>query len=128
MKIRTRIAIICEHFRHREGHKPGFADVTPIRTERYLVLTDGGLIERERQYFLARPNFFYFRGCGRPCYLPLNPGPQIGGPDWAVTEGWPCEFVSKHDRSSGPYCYCEVGQQQGDKLMVIGQIRGQYIR
>lgn len=56
-------------------HEPGPADVST---------TEPG------KPFAARPNFHYFRGCGRPCWLPLYPMPRLV-PGTAVTKGWPIE-------------------------------------
>lgn len=41
-----------------------------------------------------------------------------------VTEGWPCEFYSQHDKSRGPHCY-SASMSRGDLVRVVGQVRGQ---
>ncbi len=129
MSLREQLAFARARLRRRDGHKPGWRDVTDLRTEYYFATTARGYEQRARQYFMAYPNFYYFSACGRPCYLPLNPALRIGGPDWAVTEGWPCEFRTRHDRSSGPYCYSRnPGRKLGERVKVIGQLRGQPIR
>lgn len=106
-----RLKYLKQRCRRRSGHRPGLDDVTHMQygTE-----------------FFARPNFYYFEKCGRPCYLPLNPAPYIGGTDWAVTEGWPCEYYVPRNQSTGPYC---IGKSsgRGDWVRVIGQVRGQLI-
>ncbi len=75
--------------------------------------------------FLVQPNFYYFEGCGRPCWLPLNPAPKRGGPDWAVTDGWPTE------PDYADYKYIKRNYVLDDPDMVdnyvrvIGQVRSQ---
>lgn len=92
------------------GHKPGFTDVS---TSQLGVP------------FKARPNFYYFEGCGRPCYLPLNPGPKLGDGTgtWPVTLGWPCEGYFQHDQHAGPHCYSNT-PHDGDWVEVVGQVTG----
>lgn len=123
MKLRH----LKQRFRLRGGHRPGRRD---IRTDRdYIGAGFGTDIVGPSTLFLARANFFYFEGCGRPCYLPLNPAPRIGNKDWAVTEGWPCEYYvpSSHKKpDDGPYCFDKAGKD-GDWVRVIGQVRGQPI-
>jgi hypothetical protein len=97
-----------QRLRRRHGHPPGRVDVSTVEPGRS---------------FLAVPNFYYFEACGRPCYLPLYSAPShdTGKP---VTEGWPCEFYSRHNRSRGPHCYSQ-SQGEGDGVLVMGQVRGQ---
>lgn len=111
---------LIRRLKKRSGHKPGLND----------VVIDG-LIDgiRHTETIYVRPNFYYFEGCGRPCYLPLNPAPRIGGKDWAVTEGWPCEYyipISRKKPNDGPYCFSKTSHD-GDWVKVIGKVRGQLI-
>lgn len=131
MSIKRELRIMREKLRRRDGHKPGSVDASEAIEEVVFYLREpifggNGTVQQVRQpTFMARPNFYYFESCGRPCYLPLFPAPVRGGKDWAVTDGWPCEFRSRHNRSAGPHCYCDGPDQQGDWVQVIGQVRGQ---
>jgi len=112
LNLKRELSFLRERLRRREGRKPSAEDVS---------------ISYPGRPFNATPNFYYFAQCGRPCYLPIYPGPRLGGRDWAVTEGWPCEFYSRHERTAGPHCYCETGVKPGDWVQVVAQVRGQMI-
>ncbi len=109
-----------QRLRRRSGHKPGLDDVMVDGN------TDG---HRSTEEIYVRPNFYYFVGWGRPCYLPLNPAPRIGGKDWAITEGWPCEYYIPYSMmtpTDGPYCFDKTNRD-GDWIKVIGFVQGQEI-
>lgn len=95
----------------RHGHEPGPVDVSTMESG---------------EIFEARPNFYYFEACGRPCYLPLysQPSHAFGLP---VTEGWPCEYYDAHSKGRGPHCV-ERNRPDGDWIQVVGQVRGQRLR
>ncbi len=131
MDFKRELRIMREKLRRRDGHKPGYVDASETFEEvvyyhREPIIGGNSTIRQVAQeIFTARPNFYYLESCGRPCYLPLFPAPIRGGKDWAVTDGWPCEFRSRHDRSAGPHCYCEGPDQPGHLVYVLGQVRGQ---
>lgn len=85
------------------------------------------------QPFKARPNFYWFQACGRPCWLPIYAQPAIPEEKGhALTEGWPCEAYFDHDRSSGEACFDAKrsleDRRDGDWLEVVGQVWGQELR
>lgn len=100
---------LTEH--NRTGHRPGQLDVEHMRRS---------------EPFWARPNFHYFEGCERPCWLPCFPQPRrIKGT--SVTHGYPCEFYADFTRPGGePFCvYCG---KPPDWVLVVGQVRGEVTR
>ena len=109
-KLKRHLGFFCNRFVTRSGHEPGAADIT---------LHSGSS-------FLARPNFYYFAKCGRPCYQPLYPAPRLGRKDWAVTEGFPCETYEPHGQDKSAHSYSE-SERDGDQVIVVGQVYGEEI-
>jgi len=107
--------IVHQLSRERHGHKPGPIDVsTKIR----------GL------NFYAVPNFYYFEGCERPCWLPFYHRPQRNddlGMGFAVTKNWPYENYSELPLPDIEPRW-ETSPPRGDSVLVIGQVRGQRTR
>ena len=64
------------------------------------------------QPFIATPNFMYFAKCGRPCWLPLYPTPQLNGSD-KVTDNFP------YERFAG---------NPGNSIKVVCQVKGDVLR
>lgn len=93
------------------SHEPGEADVSTMEPG---------------QPFEARPNFHHLEKCGRPCWLPGQPRPEVGPVGTAVTVDWPCEQYGPHDTSRGTACYAEEWRD-GDWLQVIGQVKGKLV-
>lgn len=93
----------------RLGHEPGVGDVSTMESG---------------QPFKAVPNFRHFAK-GRPCWLPINPGPKLGDGTgtWPVTKNWPCEFYSLHLPLYG-LAALSWRRRPGDRLQVIGQVHG----
>ncbi|MBW3538583.1 hypothetical protein KY386_03790 [Candidatus Parcubacteria bacterium] len=73
--------------------------------------------------FKAQPNFYYFEGCGRPCWLPLYPAPQLVA-GTAVNEGWPCEYYALNVViKQGTDC-SQSHSVLGDEVQIECQVRG----
>ncbi len=107
---------LYQKLRRRRGTKPGLFDVSCILTG---------------EAFYATPNFYYFEDCGRPCWLPLNPAPKRGGPNWAVTDGWPSEINPDHliiQLQPSGYISALHKMDHGDKVLVVGEVRGEIAR
>ncbi len=97
------------------GHPPGRQDVSTISPH---------------HRFYAVANFFYFQGCGRPCWLPLYQKPTENST--GVTRGWPCEYYEP-DAKNGPFCLRPstrrrpnemadpANKHSGDRILVICQ-------
>lgn len=98
--LRTRVFAAWSRVRPHQGHKPGWSDVR-----------GHGLP------FEARPNFYYFEGCGRPCWLPIYPEPRIMV-GCSLTRNWPFELWKPPNGS-------RVG---GHYVKVIRQVRGEGVR
>lgn len=97
----------------RLGHEPGRDDVSTMESG---------------HYFYATPNFRY-HAMGRPCWLPINPGPKLGDGTgtWPVTKNWPCEFYGPHIPIFG-FAGLSWRHRPGDRLKVIGQVRGPVVK
>jgi hypothetical protein len=70
------------------GHAPGRHDVSTMS---------------RGHRFYAVANFYYFRSCGRPCWLPLYQLPTEKK-SAGLTDGWPCEYYEPGSAPNGPYC------------------------
>ncbi len=109
--LKRKLGRFYQRCRRRHGTRPGFFDIS-------------SMIRGEP--FYATPNFYYFEGCGRPCYLPLNPAPKRGGKDWAVTDGWPLELDPKRfARYPGGYISAFHKLDYADRVLVIGEVTGE---
>jgi hypothetical protein len=71
------------------------------------------------QEFDTTPNFYFFKVCGRPCWLPIYSHPALVK-DMAVTKGHPCEYYLPKT-SSG---YCEGVDIPADTVSVVCQVHG----
>jgi hypothetical protein len=100
------------------GHLPGGLDVS--------TMSPG-------HRFYAVPNFYEFKSCGRPCWLPLYEAPTEQSA--FVTDRWPCEYYGPN-YSSAPSClqppsrrtssemWDPTARDSGDRLLVLCQVRG----
>jgi hypothetical protein len=128
MDLRERLYLIRAKLKRRRGHKPGWSDIRPALQ---VVEKDlGAHLVNPRQSklasdeelkaalpFWARPNFYYFEGCGRPCWLPVYPEPRIMK-GCSLTLNWPYESWQPPDGSP----------IMGHFVEVLRQVRGERLR